>query len=499
MNFSGIGYILYDSVRSYAALFFLGVFMSTIKYDFTVESLGECKIHSPIELSLDHGTFRAAYVKDTTFVRNLVNVFADDKADASDVSNLMEKAGPRQYLYFNPENVTAGICTCGGLCPGLNDVIRAVVRCLWNRYGVRKIKGIKFGYKGFFKEEGFEPIDLNPDVVDEIHKIGGSFLGTSRGGGDRTVEIVDSIERLGINQMYIIGGDGTQRGALDIANEISRRGLKVAVVGIPKTVDNDLQFIDRSFGFETAVQKAAQAVNSIHMEAHSQINGIGLVKLMGRESGFIATAAALASHETNFCLIPEVPFDLDGPNGFFHYLEQRLEKRHHAVVVVAEGAGQELLASTNQTDASGNKKLADIGIYLRDKITEYFAAKKIHINLKYIDPSYEVRAAVTTANDSIYCERLGNNAVHAAMAGKTKLVIGLVHDKYVHIPISMATLKRNIVDPESSLWRDCLDATLQPVYMVNNINTVTEKLSKSYQEAEQKAAARFEKVTKMKG
>ena len=249
---------------------------------------------------------------------------------------------------------------------------------------------------------------------------------------------------------------------------------------------------------ETAVQKATNAINSCHMEAQSQINGIGLVKLMGRESGFIATAAAIASHESNFCLIPEVPFDLDGPNGFLAHLEKRLEQRHHAVIVVAEGAGQELLTTTNQTDASGNKKLADIGIYLRDRITEYFAAKKFHINLKYIDPSYEVRAAVTTANDSIYCERLGNNAVHAAMAGKTKIVIGLVHDKYVHIPISMATLKRNIVDTESSLWRDCLDATLQPVYMVNNINTVTEKLKAFSDEADAKALARLEKVTQMK-
>lgn len=472
--------------------------MTAMKYDFTVESLGECKVKSPIELALEHGNFRAAYVPDNSYVRRQVNIYSNAEAPADEKSEYMEKAGPREYIYFNPAHVTAGICTCGGLCPGLNDVIRAVVRCLWNRYGVRRIKGIQFGYKGFFADQGFPTVDLNPDNVDTIHKLGGTFLGTSRGGGDRVSEIVDSIEHIGINMMFIIGGDGTQRGSLDIANEIERRGLKIAVVGIPKTVDNDLQFIDRSFGFETAVYKATLAVNSIHMEAHSQINGIGLVKLMGRESGFIAVATALASHETNFCLIPEVPFDLDGPNGLLSHLEARLKERHHAVIVVAEGAGQELLTSTNETDASGNKRLADIGTYLRDKITEHFKAKKMHINLKYIDPGYEVRAAVTTANDSIYCERLGNNAVHAAMAGKTKIVIGLVHDKYVHIPISMATLKRNMVDPESSLWRDCLDATLQPVYMVNNINTVVEKLKKDSDEAEAKALARLEKVSGMK-
>ncbi|MBQ5400144.1 MAG: ATP-dependent 6-phosphofructokinase [Treponema sp.] len=471
--------------------------MSQIKYDFTVDNLGECTVPSPIELSRDHGNYRATYVRDTSYVRNLVNVFDSDKADANDCTNLMEKAGPREKIFFNPEHVTAGICTCGGLCPGLNDVIRAVVRCLWNRYGVRRIKGIQFGYNGFFKEEGYDTVELNPHNVDAIHKIGGSFLGTSRGGGDRTSDIVDAIQRLNINVMFIIGGDGTQRGALDIANEVERRGLKIAVVGIPKTVDNDLQFIDRSFGFETAVQQATRAINSCHMEAQSQINGIGLVKLMGRESGFIATAAAIASHEANFCLIPEVPFEMDGPNGFLAHLEARLKRRGHAVIVVAEGAGQDLLAATNQTDASGNKKLADIGSFIKNEISYYFKEKNIPINMKYIDPSYEVRAAVTTANDSIYCERLGNNAVHAAMAGKTKIVIGLVHDKYVHIPITMATLKRNTVDPESSLWRDCLDATLQPVYMVNNISTVTEKLRKAAEEADAKALARLEKVSRM--
>ena len=447
------------------------------KIDFTIEQLGECKVPSPIELSKQHGEFRANYVKDTSFVRNKVNVFEDNYRENNlTPDNLLQKAGPREFIYFNPAHVTAAICTCGGLCPGLNDVILAVVRCLYYRYGVKKIKGFRFGFKGFFADSGYDTVDLTPELVDDIHKIGGSFLGTSRGGGNRVSDIVDCIESLSINMLFVIGGDGTQRGSLDIANEVARRGLKVAVVGIPKTVDNDLTLIDRSFGFETAVQRAREAVAAIHMEAHSQVNGIGLVKLMGRESGFIATATALASHETNFCLIPEVPFDLDGPNGFLAHLEARLKSRGHAVVIVAEGAGQELLQTTNETDASGNKKLSDIGIYLKDKINEYFDKKGIHTNLKYVDPSYQVRASVTTANDSIYCERLGNNAVHAAMAGKTKCVVGLVHDKYVYIPITEAVRKRNTVDPEGSLWRDALDATGQPILMVNNIATLKDRM-----------------------
>lgn len=451
--------------------------MAEEKLDFTIETLGPCKFESPIKLSNVFGDHKANYVKDDSYVRNTINVFDTKKADDMTSSNLLQKAGPREKIYFDPAQVNAGICTCGGLCPGLNDVIRAVVRCLWKRYGVHSIHGFQFGYKGFFEESGYDTVQLNPYNVDDIHKIGGTFLGTSRGGGQRTNEIVDTLVARHINMIFIIGGDGTQRGALDVANEVERRGLKIAVIGVPKTVDNDLQFIDRSFGFETAVQKAKDAVTAIHMEAHSQINGIGLVKLMGRESGFIATATALASHEVNFCLIPEVPFDLDGPNGFLHYLEVRLQKRAHAVIVVAEGAGQELLSKTNQTDASGNKKLADIGTFLRDKITEYFKEKDIHINLKYIDPSYQVRAAVANANDSIYCERLGNNAVHAAMAGKTKMVVGLVHDKYVHIPISVVTSKRNVVDPEGALWRDALDATGQPMLMVNNAQDAKDRAS----------------------
>ena len=438
-------------------------------YEFKVETLGPCKIPSPIQFSKNRGNRVANFVRDDEFVFYNIDSYADDGEFSQEdfKKNLMEKAGPRENIYFNPAHVNAGICTCGGLCPGLNDVIRAVVRCLYIRYGVRRIRGIKFGFKGLFPEYGFDIIDLGPSVVDEIHKTGGSFLGTSRGGGDRVMEIVDAVEALNMNMLFIVGGDGTQRGALEVAEEIEKRNLKIAVIGIPKTVDNDLLFIQRSFGFDTAVMKATEAVSAAHMEAHSHINGIGLIKLMGRESGFIAASTALASHETNFCLIPEVPFDLDGDNGFLKSLEDRLARRHHAVVIVAEGAGQELLQASGECDASGNTKLADIGVYLKDRITQYFKERNIHINLKYIDPSYQIRSSQTSASDSIYCERLGNNAVHAAMAGKTKIVIGLVHDKYVHIPTRLVTAKRNKVNPEGSLWRDVIDATGQPPLMKN--------------------------------
>lgn len=442
--------------------------MADDAYDFTISTLGTCKVDSPIQLSKTEGDFIANYVTDDEFIRYRMDATLDQVVGPSKRSELLEKAGPREKIFFSPSHVHAAIVTCGGLCPGLNDVIRAVVRCLWNRYGVRRISGIRFGFKGLIAEYGFETVPLNPVLVDDCHKTGGSILGTSRGGGDRVIEIADAIENLNINMIFIVGGDGTQRGSLEVAEEIEKRGLKIAVVGIPKTVDNDLSFIQKSFGFDTAVVKAAESVAAAHMEAHSQINGIGLVKLMGREAGFIATHTAIASHEANFVLIPEVPFELDGPNGLLHHLEDRLRSRHHAVIVVAEGAGQDLLESAGGTDDSGNKKLADIGVFLKDKMAAYFKSIGLHINLKYIDPSYQIRSAPAAPIDSIYCERLGNNAVHAAMAGKTKLIIGLVHNKFVHLPISVVTSRRNYVDPEGSLWRDCLDATSQPILMVND-------------------------------
>jgi 6-phosphofructokinase 1 len=278
------------------------------------------------------------------------------------------------------------------------------------------------------------------------------------------------MERLNLNVLFTIGGDGTQRGTLDIAEEVKKRQLKIALIGIPKTVDNDFSIIDRSFGFETAIEKATPVVASAHMEACSAMNGIGLVKVMGRESGFIAACTALASHEVNFVLIPEVPFNMEGYNGFLHHLEERLTKRRHAVIIVAEGAMQEQLLTEKKTDAGGNLKLADVGPYVKDRIVKYFDEKKMEINIKYIDPSYVIRSAPANPADSIYCERLGNAAAHAAMAGKTKVIIGLVNNKYVHLPIKAAIASRRHVDPEGNLWRDTLDATHQPPQMVNKFD-----------------------------
>jgi 6-phosphofructokinase 1 len=435
-------------------------------FDFTIEVLGKRNIKSPIAMSTTKGDKIANYVTDNEYLRLEVDVKPGAQVPIKK-NQVLECAGPREMIYFSPANVHAGIVTCGGLCPGLNDVIRAVTRCLWYRYGVRRISGIQYGYKGFLPEYQYGAVNLTPDMVDDIHKLGGTFLGSARGGGREVSKIVDAMEQLNLNVLFTIGGDGTQRGTLDIADEIENRKLKISLVGIPKTVDNDFALIQKSFGFDTAVDKAVEVVAAAHMEANSAINGIGLVKVMGRDSGYIAAHTALASHEVNFVLIPEVPFNLEGYNGFLHHLEQRIVKRHHAVIVVAEGAMQEQLLTEKKFDAGGNVKMADVGIYLRDRISKYFDEKKIEINLKYIDPSYVIRSAPANPSDSIYCERLGNAAVHAAMAGKTKLIIGLVHNEFVHLPIKSVITHRNKVDPEGNLWRDTLDATHQPALMVN--------------------------------
>lgn len=434
---------------------------------FRVPSLGKRSVKSPIALSKTSHDFVANYVEDEDRVRYEITSSAGESADQPSPENMLERAGPREMIYFEPSKVHAGVVTCGGLCPGLNDVIRAIVMCLWYRYGVRRIAGIRFGYRGMLPEYALPTLDLDPDKVADIHRKGGTILGSSRGAGIRTHEIVDAIERMNMNMLFTIGGDGTQKGGLAIAQEADKRGLKLAVVGVPKTIDNDLSFIDKSFGFETAVSCATEAIAGAHVEAHDAIHGISIVKVMGRQSGFIAAHTALAINDVNYVLIPEVPFDLEGPKGLLANLKQRLLKRNHAVILVAEGAGQDLLEANAATDASGNRKLGDIGAFLKNAVREYFAAENIEINTKYIDPGYIIRSAPANPNDSLYCARLGNNAVHAAMAGKTRILMSLIHNHFVYLPTGMAVSRRNCVDPESSLWRDVVEATGQPVLMKN--------------------------------
>jgi len=427
------------------------------KYAADVKTLGECRLESPMS--------RGQFISDDDRISATEN-----ETNAAHAAQLLgrrpsfERAGAKARIFHDPAWTRAAILTAGGLCPGLNTVIKGVVEILVRNYGVRTIYGIRYGYAGLNPKFGYEPMMLDPDCVDTIHERGGTILGSSR--GNQPVDVmVDTLVRMNINVLFCIGGDGTLRGASELAGEVLRRGLKISVVGIPKTVDNDLMFVGRSFGFETAVSEAAEVIRSAHVEAKGTPRGIGLVKLMGRDSGFIAAAATVANPVVNFCLVPEVAFTLDGEDGLLSALERRFATgKSHSVVVVAEGAGQEFFEGEAQRDASGNLLKKDIGEYLKRRFTEHFKAKGIESSVKYFDPSYIIRSCPARGTDALRCYMLARAAVHAAMAGRTDCVIGNIGESYALVPIALATIQRQKIYTDSPLWRSVLDATGQEYY-----------------------------------
>jgi 6-phosphofructokinase 1 len=434
---------------------------NTKKYDFTIQNLGKCTIPSPVSVSY--------FTSDEKRVLFNIYLHQYDLFKSPDGQPLsVEVAGPRENIFFDPSKTKAAIVTCGGLCPGINDVIRTLVMELHHRYGVRNILGIKYGFQGLIPKYGHPLVELTPEDVKDIHTIGGSILASSRGRQD-IGEMVNALKRMNFELLFCIGGDGTMRATEWITEEITRRGLNIGVIGIPKTIDNDLNLIQKTFGFDTAISESVKAIQCAHVEAKGAPNGIGLVKIMGRQSGHIAAGAALAQTDVNFVLIPEVPFDLEGENGFLKAVEKRLRGRAHCVILVAEGAGQEHLRRDGQpleTDASGNPRLLDIGLFLKTTLEDYFRKKGMETNLKYIDPSYTIRSVPANASDSMYCGALGQYAVHAGMAGKTGMLVGLMKDEYVHLPLKMVASGTR-VDPGGNVWMRVLEATGQPPLMKN--------------------------------
>jgi 6-phosphofructokinase 1 len=419
--------------------------------DFTIARLGEGRFRSPMS--------DARFIRDDQRVLYHAEL-GDMKAWLGRGTDppTMETAGPREKLFFDPARLACGIVTCGGICPGLNDVIRSIVLSLHHHYGVDTVYGFRFGYEGLVRRYGHEPLALTPEGVARIHELGGSVLGSSRG-PQHPAEMVDTLEQLKIGILFVIGGDGTLRGAQAISDEVRRRGLEISVIGIPKTIDNDISFVQQTFGFETAVIEARRATYAANSEAEAARNGIGLVKLMGRDSGFIAAFSVLVDSQVNFCLVPEVPFTLER---FLSLLEQRIERRGHAVIVVAEGAGQDLMAPTQGLDASGNVRYGDIGVFLRDAIKEHFKRIGMEISLKYIDPSYTIRSVPASAHDSAFCLLLGQCAVHAGMSGRTNMVVSFWNYQFTHVPISLAASQRKRIDTEGHLWSSVLASTGQP-------------------------------------
>ena len=432
------------------------------RHDFDIPNLGPAEFPSPLQ----HRRYEADAEFITDDDHRVLFDYSLEKVrstlEAGNVPATIEHAGPREKIFHNPARTICAIVTCGGLCPGLNDVIRGLVLSLNYSYGVRTIYGIPYGYEGFVSKYGHSPLHLTPDLVSKLHCEGGTILGSSRGPQSRK-DIVDFLVEYRVNLLFVIGGDGTLRGAQDIVAEVEQRGLKISVIGIPKTIDNDLEYMDKSFGFETAFAEAVRTVRCAHSEAQGYPNGIGLVKLMGRDSGFISAFAALAENSVNYVLIPEVPFHLQGKHGLLACLEDRLARRGHAVVVVAEGAGQHLMQENAKAlDASGNLKHGDIGPFLKRQIEQHFRSLEKEVNLKYIDPSYVIRSVPASPQDAIYCLRLAQNAVHAGMAGKTNMVVGRWHGHYVNLPMNVVTVKRRKVNPQGDLWQTVLEATGQP-------------------------------------
>ena len=428
--------------------------MAATDLNFEIARLGACNIHSPMS--------GVRFVRDGEHVlyhSSMKEIEGYLQCNAAPPG--MELAGPREKIYFDPSSLRCGIVTCGGLCPGLNDVIRAIVMSLHFHYGVRQVYGFRFGYEGLSSKYNHEPMELTPETTSRIHETGGTILGSSRGNQD-VADMVDTLERMNIGILFALGGDGTLRGATAISREAQRRGLKLSVIGIPKTIDNDISYVQKSFGFETAVSEAKRATYAAHSEATGARNGIGLVKLMGRDSGFIAAYSVLVDSQVNFCLVPEVAFTL---TGFLEALEKRLRHRGHAVIVVAEGAGQDLMPQTGERDASGNVKYGDIGFFLRDAIKDHCKKQGVDISLKYIDPSYIIRSLQANPHDSAFCLLLGHSAVHAGMAGRTDMVVSNWNQQFTHVPIELAVSARKKIDPKGWLWSSVLETTGQPADM----------------------------------
>eukprot|EP00929_Paragymnodinium_shiwhaense_P116504 TRINITY_DN860_c0_g2_i1.p1 TRINITY_DN860_c0_g2~~TRINITY_DN860_c0_g2_i1.p1 ORF type:complete len:2777 (-),score=621.22 TRINITY_DN860_c0_g2_i1:77-8053(-) len=366
------------------------------------------------------------------------------------------RSGARKELHFDPAKGAACIVTCGGLCPGLNSVIREVVNSL-TKYGVKDIYGCKGGYKGMVMPDKW--IKLTPAYVEEIHSQGGTILVSDRGNPSYD-DIAKSLQSMNVKQFFVIGGDGTQMGAAASFEACRRIDWEVAVMGIPKTIDNDIPIMDRSFGFNTACTEAEKAIDAAYVESRCRQNCIGLVKLMGRSSGYIAMEATLAARTVDVCLIPEMNISL--PKLLTHALEL-IRSRKRAVFVVAEGCGDTLIKSSGETDAGGNRKLADVGPWLIEQLEKHFETHGVPLTVRYIDPTYMVRAVPANPNDSVYCAILAQQAVHNAMAGYTGAIVGKVDERYVMIPIHAITANRGRkVDLKGRQFERLIASTSQP-------------------------------------
>lgn len=384
-------------------------------------------------------------------------ILNDSKAGSrrQEIANGCVRANACEKIWWDPADVRAAIVTCGGLCPGLNSIIREVTMCLWHQYGVRHITGIQFGYNGLSNPELYAPKHLGPKAVREIHMKGGSVLKAGRGGLEAE-RICDNLEKMGVNMLFVVGGDGTQAAGNLLYEEARRRNLQLSIVGVPKSIDNDILFFDKTFGFDTAVSAACNVIRNGWVEATSCEKGVGIVKLMGRDAGFVCMDAALSSTIVDLCLIPEVSVKMED---IMDHIDETLQRKNFMVIAVAEGAGQEHVA-TGKVDATGHTIYGDIGTHLRDSVNKHL--KPSGGRCFYIDPSYIIRSVPIDPNDHVYCSRLARDAVHSAMRGYTGVVVGPIHNVICMIPMQLIASGKRHVPTKSSNWQACVQVCNMP-------------------------------------
>ena len=418
-----------------------------------IASLGPSSVPSPLRLDR-YGSLESTFVHDNMYYQDPIEM---EEGNAGPI-RLFEKAGPRKHLFFEPAKAKVAIVTCGGLCPGMNNVIRSVYVQLHYHYGVPAVLGIRTAFLVFLRS--CQPAHVAEFGNGEQHPPEGWHPAGNIARAGQPDIVVDFLQAP--TSAFSSPSAATARSAARIAWRKKCGGAisNISIIGIPKTIDDDVQYVNRSFGYFTAVDKAKEVIDSAHVEARCVLNGISIVKVMGRDSGFIAAGATLASQEVNFTLVPEVPFTLEGEGGLLSVLHRRLLERRHAVIVVAEGAGQELLPHSEERDASGNRIHRDIGLFLRESIKDYFVAQRMGVVVRYLDPSYYIRSVPASTVDSVLCDSFARHAVHAAMAGKTDMIVGLQHGVFIHVPIPMATHKRKRLSNEE--WAAVVTATGQP-------------------------------------
>jgi 6-phosphofructokinase 1 len=333
-----------------------------------------------------------------------------------------------------------GVLTGGGDCPGLNAVIRAVVRRGIQEFGLEFV-GFRDGWRGPL--EG-DTVPLDVQAVRGILPRGGTILGSSRtnplkqvsaGGRNGVERIKDNLAGLGVDALIVIGGEDT----LGVAAKLQTEGINV--VGVPKTIDNDLGATDYTFGFDTAVNIAMEAIDRLHTTAESHHRAL-IVEVMGRSAGWIALHAGLAGG-ANVILIPEKPFDIEQVCA---YVEHRFQTRYAPIVVVAEGARPvegDIVTGSEKLDAFGHVRLGGVGQMLAEEIEKRTGKEARCTVLGHIQ-----RGGTPTAFDRVLATRYGVHAVQAVYEEAFGIMVALRGTDIVRVPIEEATRELKLVPPE---------------------------------------------------